>query len=173
MEIDKLTDAEVTDFFKKAFEAGSAAVSPEAMNMMVRSASGLPILMHEIGDAVYLYDDDGVIGKNDAEIGIIEAAERIGKKYLDPKVYRAIRSKGYKSILRKLGNEISDFDAVSFRKSEMEEKLDQEEKKVFHNFLRKMTELGIIVRDSEGGPGDYKYVNNIYPIYIYLESQRH
>ena len=173
VEIDKLTDAEVNDFFKKAFEGVGITVNPEAMRMMVVSASGLPILMHEIGDAVYLYDEDGRISEVDATGGILEATERIGKKFLDPKVYRAIRSKRYKSIIRKLGNEIFLLDPANFLKSEMENKLDQEEKKVFHNFLRKMTELGIIVRDTEGGPGAYKYVNNIYPIYIWLESQRH
>ncbi len=59
--------------------------------------------MHEIGDAVFWKDEDGIISENDAMSGIFDAADRIGKKYLDPKVYRAIRSERYRSILRKLG----------------------------------------------------------------------
>jgi len=46
------------------------------------------------------------------------------------------------------------------------------ERKVFNNFLRKMRELGIIVPDIEGGRGAYKFVNELYPVYIWLENQR-
>ncbi|MDP2982073.1 MAG: hypothetical protein Q8O92_01935 [Candidatus Latescibacter sp.] len=166
VEIDKLSDLEVQGFFEKAFELIKVKVETEAMKIMVIYSSGLPILMHEIGDAVYHRNDDMVIYKVDATLGIIEAAERIGKKYLDPKVYRAIRSVRYISILRKLG------EASNFRKSDIEKRLNPTELKVFHNFLRRMKDLGIIIHDEEGGSGSYKYVNNIYPIYIWMESQR-
>jgi len=35
-----------------------------------------------------------------------------------------------------------------------------------------MRELGIIVPDIEGGKGAYKFVNELYPVYIWLENQR-
>jgi hypothetical protein len=111
-----------------------------------------------------------VIDEDDALYGIFTAAEVVGKKYLDPKVYRAIRSERYRSILRKLG-ETWDFSG-SFKKKEVEAKLTQSEKKVFHNFLRKMRELGVIESDLESGRGAYRFVNDLYPVYLMLESER-
>jgi len=172
VDVDELSDKEVEEFFEKSFRRASIEVEPEAMRIMVRSSSGLPILMHEIGDAVFWWDEDGVIDNTyDVVNGIIVAADSIGKKYLDPTVYRAIRSERYRSILRKLGG--TEEIITSFRKREIEAELNEEERKVFHNFLRKMREQGIIVLDIESGRGYYKFVNLLYAVYIYMESQRH
>ncbi|KAF5416729.1 MAG: hypothetical protein C5S48_02120 [Candidatus Methanogaster sp.] len=167
VDIDKLSDKDVNEFFKKTFGKVDMEVESEAMELMTRFSSGLPIFMHEIGDAVFWSDNDGIISADDAIVGVMDAAERIGKKYLDPKVYRAIRSERYRSILRKLGERPIN----RFLKSEIESKLNAKEKNVFNNFLRKMKELGIIVVDIEGGRGSYKFVNVLYPVYIWMESQ--
>jgi hypothetical protein len=53
------------------------------------------------------------------------AAEKIGQKYLDPKVYRAIRSEPYRSILRKLGEEEI---SSNFKKKDVEAKLSENKK---------------------------------------------
>lgn len=51
-------------------------------------------------------------------------------------------------------------------------KLNESEQKVFDNFLKRMMELGIIIKDIEKGRGCYKFVNDLYSIYIWLESKR-
>ena len=167
--IEKLSDKEVKDFLSKAFAKADLEVQPEALTLMAHFSSGLPLLMHEIGDAVFWVNNDGLIDKKDAVRGIYAAAQKIGEKYLDPKVYNAIRSSKYKSILRKLG-EIG----VSrhFKKKEVEAKLTENEKKVFHNFLRRIRDLGVIKADSEKGRGVYSFVNEIYPLYIKMESEK-
>lgn len=169
VEIEKLTNEEVECFLSEAFRKVDMKVEADAMKVMVHFSSGLPILMHEIGDAVFWLDTDGIVDKGDATQGVMTAAEKVGQKYLDPKVYRAIRSEHYRSILRKLGRKSS---ARSFTKKDVEESLDEDEKKVFHNFLRRMRDLGVIEVDREKGRGIYRYVNEIYPIYIRMESAR-
>jgi energy-coupling factor transporter ATP-binding protein EcfA2 len=169
IEIKKLTDEEVEDFLSKAFSKVNMKVEPDAMELMVLYSSGLPILMHEIGDATFWMDTDGIINEKDATNGILVAAQKVGEKYLDPKVYRAIRSLRYKSILRKLG-EIGI--RRTFKRRDVEAKLDASEKKVFHNFLRKLRELGVIEIDVEAERGTYRFVNEIYPVYIWMESKR-
>ena len=169
VEIDKLSDEKVEQFFEKSFGKANITVEPEAMRIMVMLSSGLPVLMHEIGDAVFWWDEDGVIGTYDVLRGSLVAADSIGKKYLEPTVYRAIRSERYRSILRKLGKDIR----FSFTKKEIESELNEEERKVFDNFLRKMREQGIIVPDIESGRGSYKFVNMLYQAYIWMESQRY
>lgn len=170
VEIEKLSDKEVETFLSTAFEKIDTEVKFEAMELMVRFSSGLPLLMHEIGEATFWIDRDGIIDKEDAIQGILAAAEEVGKKYLDPRVYRAIRSPRYRSILRKLGKIRI---PRSFKKKDVEAKLNESEKKVFHNFLRRIRELGVIEADIEKGVGAYKFVNEIYPIYIWMENERY
>lgn len=170
VDIEKLSDEAVGDFIFKAFEEAGIKVEPEAMELMVRFSSGLPLLMHEIGDATFWADEDSVIDEDDAIKGLFTAAEAVGKKYLDPKVYRAIRSERYRSILRKLGE--AELLSQNFRKKDVEAKLTKSEKRVFDNFLRKMRDLGIIENDLERGRGAYRFINAVYPVYIWMESDR-
>lgn len=169
IEIEKLTDEEVRQFLSQAFDSVGINVESDAMELMVQFSSGIPFLMHEIGDATFWTDADGTISKKDAIQGVVTAAEKVGEKYLDPKVYRAIRSERYRSILRKLGNVPL---SRHFEKKEVEGWLSDSEKKVFHNFLRRMRQLGVIETDTEKGPGSYRFVNEIYLIYIRMESRK-
>lgn len=169
VEIEKVTDKEVEQFLSQAFDNAEIKVETEAMKLMVQFSSGLPLLMHEIGDAAFWIDTNGVIDREDAIQGVLTAAEKVGEKYLDPKVYRAIRSPRYRSILRKLGKIPL---SRNFKKRDVEARLSESEKKVFHNFLRRIRELGVIEADVERGPGTYRFVNEIYPIYIWMESER-
>ncbi len=169
VDIQKLPDDEVRGFLEKSFESINIEVEKQAMDTMVHYSSGLPILMHEIGDATLWFDDDGKINASDAETGVLEAADRIGKKYLDPKVYRAMRSERYRSILRKLPRiSLSPW----FTRKAVKEQLTAQELKVFDNFLRKMREQGIIEQYPDGGKGAYRFVNEVYPVYIMMESSR-
>lgn len=169
VEIERLSDIEVGKFFSDAFDQAGVMVESEAMELLVKFSSGLPILMQEIGDATFLLDEDKRVDVEDAWRGIFEAGDTIGKKYLDPKIYRAIRSERYISILRKCAE--SPF-ALPFSKKDIEVKLNEEEKKVFQNFLNKLKELDIIEPLPEGKRGSYRFVNFIYPIYIWMESLR-
>lgn len=169
VEIERLSDIEVQQFISKAFGKANIKVEAEAMEYMVDFSSGLPIMMHEIGDATFWHDEDGVINKGDVLGGILTAAKNVGQKYLNPQVYRAIRSPRYRSILRKLGKR-KRFISRYFKKRDLEAKLKADEKRVFNNFLRRMRDLGVIEPDIEGGLGAYRFVNDIYPVYIWLES---
>ncbi|MGE5344173.1 MAG: AAA family ATPase [Candidatus Omnitrophota bacterium] len=167
IEIENLGDSEVRRFFEKAFDSVQMKIEPDALNIMTALSNGLPILMHEIGDAVFWNANDHTVNRENVISGILEAADRIGKKYLDPKIYRAIRSEKYRTILRKIGEVIQ----AEFHKRDILNQLNLKEQKVFGNFLNRMTELGMIVKDIEKGRGYYKFVNKLYPIYIWLESE--
>jgi len=171
VEIERLTDKDVSEFLREAFGTRNMQVAPDAMMAMVAYSGGLPTLMHEIGDATYWCDTDGRIEQPDAFKGIILAAEEVGKKYLDPKVYRAIRSERYRTILGKLASPPTETAEFNFVKREVEERLNPQEKKVFHNFLRRMSKLGVIEADKERGKGAYRFVNPIFPTYIYMQSR--
>jgi hypothetical protein len=170
VKIEVLSPSEERQFFDEAFKAADMTILEEAMDVMVTFSSGLPFLMHEIGDAVFNTDADGAINMEDTVAGIIRAADNVGVKYLEPKVYNAIRSPRYRSILRKLG-QMPLPGPLWFVKKDVESDLSAEEKKVFHNFLKKMRELGVLDQEKEAGPGAYVFTNRIYGLYVMMESR--
>ncbi len=165
IEINRLSDKDVETFLINAFTKVNIKVTKEALRGMVQFSSGLPVIMHEVGDAIFWLDKDGEIDKDDMYSGIWTAAENICKKYLTPKVYQALRSERYRTILNKLGEREHWLDR-RFRKKDLELLLNSEEKRVFGNFLRKMRELGVIEHDRDKGRGDYIFTNVIYPVCI-------
>jgi hypothetical protein len=168
----KLSNENVKNFFVKAYEKAGITVEDEALNIMVRYSGGLPVIMHEIGDAIFWVNSDGIIDVEDALNGMIITAKNIGEKYLEPKVYRTVRSKKYRSILRKMASREHPL-TLCFARGEVTKFLTEGEKKAFSNFLRRMREIGIIKYSRELGRGNYCFVNNIYPVYMYLEAKTH
>ncbi len=51
------------------------------MSLIVRLSGGFPMLMHEVGDAVFWSDTDNQIDSTDAVSGVVEAAEVVGRKF--------------------------------------------------------------------------------------------
>ncbi|MDR0912533.1 MAG: ATP-binding protein [Methanobrevibacter sp.] len=165
-----LDDVEIKEFYSSMFEKEDMLISDEAMDLMVKYCSGLPTMMHEIGDAVFWADTDNKIDIDDALQGILKAGNQIGDKYLKPVVNSNIRSSKYKSIFKKIGNHTVFPDDKGFTKKDLEEILNSEETKVFNDFLRRAKELGIIELVSSKKAGTYKFVNNLYPVYFMIQD---
>ena len=127
-------------------------------------------MMHEIGDATFWLDDDGNINRQDVSRGLVKAASSVSTKYLDPNMYRAISSPRYKSIIRKLTlGPVQN----SFSRQEVMSRCNESEKSVLDNLLRRLRKIGVIQSEPEGPKGEYKFTNQIFPIYIWMESQQH
>ncbi len=169
VEIRPWTEGETRDFFSKTFQKAEMTCSQEAVDYMTRYAGGLPVLAHEIGDAAFAADNDGAIGMDDAMSGTLAAADRVGSRYLDPVVYRSMRSLRYRAILRRMARELSH---QQFTRSSVRGSLPEAERKVFDNFLGKMKRLGVVVEDPEGGRGAYKFGTSLHYLYFFLEAVR-
>ena len=167
VELDRLSDDEVHGFFTDAFGLVDMPVSDDAMETMIHFASGLPVMMQEIGDATFLADTDGKISATDAHQGVIDAAYRVGRKYMEPSVFRALHSPRYQAIVRKMGETME----ATFTRQEILSRLTPEESRVFDNLRRRLSELGVIERDQDMGPGAYRYTNQLYPVYMYMQAQ--
>ena len=168
VELERLSDPEVEDFFDKAFGEAGMSVKADAMRLMVKYSSGLPVMMQEIGDATFWADSDGEVTRRDAVSSISGAAINVGRKYLDPSIYRTIRSDRYRAIIRKMS---SDSIQPTFTRQQIESRVSEEEFRVFDNLLRRLRQLGVVEIDHEGGRGAYKYTNQIYPVYMWMEAQ--
>lgn len=166
-EIDRLSNDEVNDFITNTFNQIGYEVEEEAKSIIQYYSSGLPTMMHEIGDSTFWLDDDQIISRNDAIKGVADAGRNIGKKYIKPAVLSgAIRSERYRSILNKLGDDL----LFEFNKKQVEEKLTEPEKQVFSDFLVRCRELGIIDFKEVRGAGEYKFVNNLYTVYFMIQA---
>ena len=166
IEIGSLSKREMIEFFKKAFHSVQMSVRKEAMEMLTHYSAGFPKIMHLVGDAAYWLDKDGIIDKNDAFNAVIQAAEEVGRKYVDQQVYKALRSKDYHSILKKISS-ISP-SAMSFKKAEVLSKLTSKEKKKFDNFIQRMKKLNVI--RSGDVRGEYLFNVRMVRLYIWLQS---
>ena len=169
VDLERLSDEEVRDFFANAFGEAGMSIEDDAMNEMVAYSSGLPIIMQEIGDATFWATLNGVVDHGDALAGVSIAAINIGRKYLNPNVYNALKSQRYQAIIRKIS--VDSIYETTFTRQQMASRLTSEELKVFDNLLRRLRQLGVVERDTEGGRGAYRYTNEIYPMYMWMESQ--
>lgn len=167
IDISPWSDDEVFEFYRNSFRTGKASVSEANLRKLVSFTGGLPVLAHEIGDAVWRTAERLEIRDAEVRDGIQMAAEVIGRKFLDPQVFKAIHSERYHSIFRKMAGE----PRTRFRRAELRELLTDAEKKGLDNFLRRMTSLGALEKDPEVR-GGYRFPNLLHALYFWMESQR-
>ncbi|WP_297898247.1 ATP-binding protein [Methanobrevibacter sp.] len=172
IDIEGLENNEIRDFFIKSFGSLNIDIEKEAMDLMVSFSSGLPNMMQEIGDGVFWINNDFVINKEIALKGIIRAGGEIGIKYLQPALDNSIRSERYLTIFRELGNDFTSSDLTkeyTFRKRDFASKLNTKEQNAFGDFLSRAKELKIIEYAAAPNTGVYKFTNNLYPIYFFIQ----
>jgi DNA-binding MarR family transcriptional regulator len=162
IDIEPLSDDEMREFFQRAFELAGTRVLDGAMRTLTLYSAGFPKVMHLIGDWAYWTDQDLVIDEDDALTAVIEAAEDFGRKYVDQQVLAALRSQDYRSILSKITSDIR------FLKQDVEQGLDDSERKKFNNFLQKMKSLNVLRSGSVKG----EYLFNMGLVRLYLSMQR-
>ena len=144
----------------------NAKIEETDLSKLVRFTGGLPVLAHEIGDAVWRTAQSLNINAREVTQGISIAAEIIGRKLLEPQIFSEIQSERYRSILRKIAGEPQ----MYFRRAELVENLTEREVNVVDNFLRRMKQLGAIetVAAVRGG---YRFPNLLHALYFCLESE--
>ena len=167
VEISPWSDGETTEFYQSAFQSVHAKIEKRELDTLVRYTGGLPVLAHEIGDAVWREAQSPEINEDEIYEGVFNAAEIIGRKLLEPQIFSAIRSERYRSILRKMAGEPQ----IHFRREELLSHLTKEEENVMENFLQRMKNLGAIDTDPEVR-GGYKFPNLLHALYFMIESER-
>jgi len=163
--ISPMTGEEMSEFFERAFGQVGMCVDGEGMRLLCRYSGGLPKLMHLVGDAAFWIAPENEVDIQTAMRAIIAAAEDVGRKFVDQQVYKALRSKSYQSILRKLAR--LDFDLV-FKKSDVDHGLSQEERKRLNNFLQRMKKLNVLTSGDE--KGEYAFRDRLTRLYLRMEA---
>ena len=163
-DMDYLSNEEVKEFFIDTFKTVGMICEEDALEIMITFSSGLPLMMQEIGEAVFWETDGKIVTKSHALTGVIEAGKLIGARQIKPVMDKSIRSENYESILLKLGEHSVDY----FKKSDFEPKLTQAERNVFHKFLQRATELNISESVGKDKSGEYRFSNRLNLVYFMI-----
>lgn len=162
IDIEPLSEDETREFFHRAFELAGMNVTEEGMHVLTLYSAGFPKIMHLIGDWAYWTDQDLVIDERDAVVAVGNATEDFGRRYVDQQVLAALKSQDCRSILSKIT------DDVRFLKQDVEQGLDDSERKKFNNFLQKMKALNVLRSGTVQG----EYIFNMSLVRLYLFLQR-
>lgn len=166
VEIEKMDRGEMKEFFERSFREADIKVEPAAMEILVLNSAGFPKIMHVVGDEAYYLDRDGVLDFAEATDAVMNAAEEVGRKYVDQQVYKALRSPDYHSILRKIASHGPSGDG--FTKKDVADGLTTAEQKKLGNFLQRMKKLNVI--RSGDSAGEYVFNVQMVRLYIWLKS---
>ena len=167
IELAPWSPAQTLEFFRKSFAAGNAPVEERALKPLVDFSGGLPALAHEIGDAAWRSAAGPTITARDLSRGIALAADAVGSKLVDPRIFRAIRRDRYRSVLRKIPAE----PRLEFPRSALTRGLTTRERPAPDNFLRRMQKLGALAPDPETR-GRYRFPTLLHARYFALEAYR-
>lgn len=163
--IQSLNDHDVKEFFIDSFDSVNMKLEEEALDTITSFVMGLPLMMQQIGDSVFWAADNNLINKDIAYYGVIDASKEIGNKQIRP-ILNQIKSEYYEDILLKLGR----YEQFSFKKSEINQYLNEKEKNVFTDFLSRMQDLGILNSIGPKNSGKYAFSNLLYYIYFVIVS---
>ena len=163
--LSRMSEGESREFFEGMFNKQNVSVSDKALSLMTKLSGGFPMLMHEVGDAVFWQDTDNHVSEKDARLGIMEAARAVGRK-IDPQISKILKSKTYASILHKISKMPI---GVTFERRQILQKAPEQEQKNLDNFLRRIKKLGIV--DDSEVRGEYRFVNPLYHLYVWYEAK--
>jgi len=159
------SDEEVAKFYQRSFKSADAVLSSRSVRALVEFTGGLPVLAHEIGDAVWRSATGPTITRLDIAQGTGLAARAVGAKYLEPRILAAIRSERYRSIL----DQIVQGPRIQFTRAEALRRLSNDDRRALDNFLRRMTKLGGLeaVPEVRGG---YRFPNRLSQLYFRMAA---
>lgn len=166
VDIERLTEAEMVEFFQRAFESVHMRVAPEAMPLFTHLSSGVPKLMHLVGDHAFWLTRDDLVSRDVAVDAVIAATDAFGRQFLDSQVYNELRSDAYRRILNSLVKQPLD---ASFRRADVSQLLPVAEQKKLDNFLQRMKSLGVIQPGQT--QGEWRFQHPMIGLYIWMRSQ--
>jgi len=161
--VEPLSFWETQEFFERTFGTVGLTLTPTALGLLAHFSGGLPKLMHIIGDTTFWMATEAVIDEEMALSAVFEAAEEVGRKFIDQQVLAAIRSKQYRSILAAVaGRQFS----LEFSRADVIEGLSESEGRNLDNFLRRLRKLHVIEHGENRG--EYRFTDRLTRLYLQL-----
>ncbi len=163
-QIEIMSNEESNEFFLNAFNKVDMKLDENALKILSKYSGGLPKLLHLLGEAAFWITDSNFINKDVAQRAVVAASEEVGRKFVDQQVYKALQSQDYHRILKKIAEDRLE---LSFKKSDIVKKLNENEKRKFDNFIQRMKKLNVITQRQRG---EYIFRDWLTRTYIYMKS---
>ncbi len=164
--VEPMEKSDTRNFFRRSFRSVGVTVEEVALDNWVYYSGGLPKIMHEIGNAAYYINDGDRINLTVAMEAVAQAADEVGRKYVEPEVVKGLRSRAYHSILEKLASLNEDH----FTRDQLAAELTDVEVKKLDNFLQRMKQLHVI--RSGDAQGEYSFNITLYQVYLTMKSYK-
>jgi len=163
--MDRLNDGDVRDFFEETFASFNIQIeNRKYLDDMVYYSWGMPLIMQQIGDAIFWNLNNNYISEESVYSGIENAATELKNKPLK-NILNQIKNPRYNNILLKLAEN----EKFHFKKDELCLLLNDNELAILNDFISKMLEINIIeCRDSE--VEEYEFANIAYFVYFLISS---
>jgi len=171
IDVEPLSENETAEFFRNSFDRIGFKVDNDALDTLVFFSSGLPRLMHEMGNSVFWTAKDKIVDKATVKKGIQEAVDVIGRKYFGP-LKQVLVSSDYRSILHTLLSVMGkkSRENLVFDKKEIVADLSDAEVKKFNNFLQRMKSIKAI--HSGYAKGEWVFTDYLTYFYFYSETEK-
>lgn len=163
--IDKLENNEVYEFFQTTFNSFDIEFENEQyLKDMVYYSWGMPLIMQQIGDAVFWNLENKIITEEITYTGIKNSACELKNKPLK-NTLKNIKNPHFNNILLKLAKN----EKFRFKKYELDDFLTDNEQNILSEFLDKMIKINILECVDEESK-EYEFVNIAYFVYFLISS---
>lgn len=160
-DLDILKDEEVQKFYTKSFKKIGVTINEDALDLMIKYANGLPLIMQEIGLSLfYKLKISKCITLEKTIDALSDVRENIGKQLIYPYFEESEKRREYKSLLLK----ISQYKEFKFKKDDLEKIIFANEEKVLDDFLKLCIDLSMLKLEND----EYIISNNILKTYFKL-----
>ena len=168
------TEAEARDFLIDGFRNGGLVIPRDLLHLCARFSGGLPMLAHEIGDAVWkrvIRQDQVSLIDAAVENGIRDAVENVGRQHLPASVLAVFHSDQYRLLLHKIGLQIFLPDCFVHKELRAQLNLSADESAALDDFIGHMCAWGVITPDEDRSEHDaYCFSNLLYRLYFVMAT---
>ncbi len=159
-----MDDEDIKTFFCENFQKYDIEFEDtSSLDEMVYYSWGMPLAMQQIGEETFWNVRNNRITEESVVNGILKAAVEIGNKQISL-ILDQIEDDNYENILLKLGKQ----KLIQFKKSQLEDLLNDEELQIIEKFLSRMIELNILEHIGKKLKEEYRFTNRLYFVYFLI-----
>lgn len=167
--MEPLTEGETLHYIANTFNEIGVNVDASALKRIYKNSEGYPKMIQIICEEIFwMLGERKRIDDKITLLGLGEAANTIGRKFVDAQVQSAIKSEKYRKILDKISVQFVTQDR--FSKKEIDSILSDAERTALTNFITKMRSLGVL--QATETRGEYRFTNRMVRAYLYLNASK-
>ena len=165
-DINELDDGDVNEFFTETFDSIGVSIEEDALDLMIKYTSGVPLTMQQIGDSIFWNLTTNNITVDMAKKGIIDAADELANRQIRRIIYH-VDSPVYEKILLKIASD----NLSTFTSDSLKEILSGDEYEQVDEFISNMLDIQLLkVYDKWKDRIEYEFTEKTFYTYYNIKS---